>query len=154
MSDRPTSEQVVGQATVQDRELEITRITWSDSPGLSYDVWDRKTGDCLTEDGSLDDYPTDEQLLTLVGHRFCSRCGADLRDGEEERRLHEIDCAEQSGEVPMFERIAGEQGWNPDTMLGLVMEFISQRQLNEELGAFARERADEENRAAAEVTWP
>jgi hypothetical protein len=51
----------------------------------------------------------------------------------------------------MFERIAEEQGWNANTMLGLVMEFISRNQLSEQLGEFAQERADEKNTGAAEV---
>jgi hypothetical protein len=66
MSDRPTSEMVVGTATVNGRELEIVRLTWRDSPGLSFDVYDRYTGQCFTEDGSLDDPPTEEQLTAIV----------------------------------------------------------------------------------------
>jgi hypothetical protein len=66
MSDRPTSEMVVGAATVNGRELEIVRLTWSNTPGLSYDVYDKAAGECLTEDGSFDDIPTDEDLNGLL----------------------------------------------------------------------------------------
>ena len=67
MSDRPTSEVIVGTATVNGRELEIVRLTWSDTPGLSYDVHDEATSNCLTEE-SFDDYPTDEQINAVVQH--------------------------------------------------------------------------------------
>jgi hypothetical protein len=65
MSDRPTSEMVVGTATVNGRELEIVRLTWSNTPGLSYDVYDKATGNCLTEE-SFGDYPTEEQINAAV----------------------------------------------------------------------------------------
>jgi hypothetical protein len=52
----------------------------------------------------------------------------------------------------MFEEIAEQQGWNADTMLGLVMEFITANGLGEQLGEFAQERAEEEN-AGAKTTW-
>jgi hypothetical protein len=64
MSDRPTSEMVVGTATVNGRELEIVRLTWYMDPGLSYDVYDEEVG-CLTEE-SFGDYPTEEQLTAIV----------------------------------------------------------------------------------------
>jgi hypothetical protein len=68
MSDRPTSEMVVGTEIVNGRELEIERTTWRDSAGLSYAVYDKTTGNDLTEDGSFDDYPTQEQLTAVLEH--------------------------------------------------------------------------------------
>jgi hypothetical protein len=66
MSDSPTSEMVVGTEIVNGRELEIERTTWRDSAGLSYAVYDKATGNCLTEDESFDDYPTQEQVAAVV----------------------------------------------------------------------------------------
>lgn len=39
------------------RMFDITRTTWRDTDGLSYDVHDRATGQCLTAE-SFDDMPT------------------------------------------------------------------------------------------------
>jgi hypothetical protein len=48
----------------------------------------------------------------------------------------------------MFEKIAEQQGWNTDSMLAVVMQFITSRGLGEELGGFALQIADTENAAA------
>lgn len=45
-----------------------------------------------------------------------------------------------------FGGVAHEQGWNTDTQVNVLRDFIVEHGLDRELGAYARERADEENR--------
>ncbi|MEW1548361.1 hypothetical protein [Streptomyces tsukubensis] len=66
MSDNVESEHIVGEHTVRGRRLKVHRLTWTNHPGLSFDVTDAETGDLLTEAESFDDYPTTEQLDALV----------------------------------------------------------------------------------------
>jgi hypothetical protein len=64
--DRITSETTVATPTVEGRKLRIVRLTWSESVGLSFEVYDMETGVCLTEDGAYDEMPTSLQLTALV----------------------------------------------------------------------------------------
>ncbi|MFB7836191.1 hypothetical protein [Streptomyces sp. NPDC056056] len=82
MSDTITSEHTVGEHTIHGRRVEVHRLTWRNHPGLSYDVIDTETGDLLTPDESFDDYPTEEQLTTIVEAR--NTAGAHPYDGHEE----------------------------------------------------------------------
>lgn len=66
MGDTVAAEHIVGEHTVHGRSVEVHRITWKNSPGLSYDVADARTGVVLTQEGSFDHYPTAEQLSTVV----------------------------------------------------------------------------------------
>lgn len=66
MGDRVTSERRVGTLTVDGRVLDIMRLTWRDSPGLSFDVVDSATGDLLTMDESFDEHPTEDQVRELL----------------------------------------------------------------------------------------
>ncbi|MCP9209557.1 hypothetical protein [Streptomyces cucumeris] len=66
MSDAVTSERVVGKHNVDGRDVYIMRLTWRDSFGLSFDVYDAKTDECFTEESSFDEYPTDEQIRSVL----------------------------------------------------------------------------------------
>lgn len=66
MSDKITSEKLVGTQTVNGRTLDVFCSTWRDAAGLSYDVYDAATGACLTEAESFDDYPTTDQMTALT----------------------------------------------------------------------------------------
>ncbi|MFE0778921.1 hypothetical protein [Streptomyces sp. NPDC058861] len=69
MSDTIASEQIVGEHPIHGRPVEVHRLTWKKHPGLSYDVIDTETGDLLTPDESFDNYPTLQQLTTVVEAR-------------------------------------------------------------------------------------
>lgn len=62
------SEAIVGEHTIAGRPILIQRITWKNSPGLSYDILDANTHECLTDDESFDNYPTDEQIQAVLGN--------------------------------------------------------------------------------------
>lgn len=53
----PSSEQIIATYTVRGREFEVTRITWPDHDGLSFDITDKATG-VMLNDESFDDEPT------------------------------------------------------------------------------------------------
>ena len=44
-----------------------------------------------------------------------------------------------------FDELAEAQGWNNDTLTGIMRGFISNNGLSEELAVYAQEIADEEN---------
>ncbi|MFE0472637.1 hypothetical protein ACFW2V_13580 [Streptomyces sp. NPDC058947] len=69
MGDRVTSERRVGTLAVDGRVLDVVRLTWRGSPGLSFDVVDSATGDVLTMDESFDEYPTEDQVRELLAAR-------------------------------------------------------------------------------------
>jgi hypothetical protein len=83
-ADRITSETTVATPTVEGRTLRIDRLTWSESVGLSFEVYDTETGVCLTEDGAFDEMPTSLQLTALVqqaerdGRFDCHQCGGPM----------------------------------------------------------------------------
>ncbi|MFE8940995.1 hypothetical protein ACFYNX_26360 [Streptomyces sp. NPDC007872] len=77
-----TSEQMVGEHTIHGRRVEVHRLTWKNHPGLSYEVIDAETGALLTMDESFDDYPTEEQLATVVEAN--NAIEAQAGDGHEE----------------------------------------------------------------------
>ncbi|MER6520006.1 hypothetical protein ABT246_24520 [Streptomyces sp. NPDC001553] len=66
MSDNIASERIVGEHTVRGRRVDVHRLTWTNHPGLSFEVIDTETGDLLTEDESFDQYPTLPQLEAVI----------------------------------------------------------------------------------------
>jgi hypothetical protein len=64
----PTSETVVATYTVRGREFEITRRTWRDTDGLSFDVTDKLTGAPLHNEsfGTQPEVPDVDELLHLL----------------------------------------------------------------------------------------
>lgn len=76
MSDKPSSEKIVGTHVIHGVTAHVQRITWRDDPGLSFDVLDENE-EYLTDE-SFDDYPTQEQIADVLrGHAatFCRFCG-------------------------------------------------------------------------------
>lgn len=61
MGDKVISEKPVGEYVIDGRHVEITRLVWRDTAGLSYDITDAETGDLL-RDESFDEHPTEEQV--------------------------------------------------------------------------------------------
>ncbi|MEO3976712.1 hypothetical protein [Streptomyces sp. CAU 1734] len=61
MGDRVVSEQHAGQYVIDGRRVDVTRLTWRDAKGLSYDITDAETGELL-RDESFDEYPTEAQV--------------------------------------------------------------------------------------------
>lgn len=55
----------VARHEIWDRKFAVERTTWSNSPGLSFDVIDVQTGQCLTAE-SYDDEPTPEEIEDLL----------------------------------------------------------------------------------------
>jgi hypothetical protein len=54
----------------------------------------------------------------------------------------------------LFEVVAEEQGWSPDTQVGLLLEYIANQgdDALEALGEYAEQQADDENADAARLT--
>lgn len=61
----PTSETVVATHTVRGREYEVTRLTWRDTNGLSFDVTDKVTGESLNDE-SFDTQPGPDEIAVLL----------------------------------------------------------------------------------------
>ncbi|REF00558.1 hypothetical protein [Thermomonospora umbrina] len=66
------SETIVGAHTIAGRPILIQRTTWKNGPGLSYDILDADTHECLTGE-SFDDYPTDEQIQAVLRQERANR---------------------------------------------------------------------------------
>jgi hypothetical protein len=66
---------MVGRHTVRNRVFEVERIEWTNSDGLSFDVYDKATGALLTQE-SFDDEPGAAQIEELL-----DRLGDDLDAG-------------------------------------------------------------------------
>lgn len=56
----------VARLTVRGREFWVERIVWKDSTGLSFDVYDAATDQCLTAE-SFDNQPREGDVDTLLG---------------------------------------------------------------------------------------
>lgn len=65
MGDKIDYSRAVGRPVLDGQELQVKRSSWRYAEGLSYDVY-LPDGTCLTEDESLDGYPSDEQLRALL----------------------------------------------------------------------------------------
>jgi hypothetical protein len=66
MSDHVTSDTIVAEPTVLGRVIEVHRLTWDNSDGLSFDLYDKATGHCLTVDGSYDDQPGEDEIAEAL----------------------------------------------------------------------------------------
>jgi hypothetical protein len=62
VSDHVSSRRTVGRHVVAGRRLRVERLTWDNHPGLSFELYDDVTGECLTMDGAFDDYPAMAQM--------------------------------------------------------------------------------------------
>lgn len=62
-------------------EVQVTLTTWTNDPGLSWDVYVKVDGEpvLITEDESLDDQPYGETLAAIVKDWFDNCDHADIR---------------------------------------------------------------------------
>ncbi|SEE71643.1 hypothetical protein SAMN05216532_8485 [Streptomyces sp. 2231.1] len=95
MGDRITSEELVEEAVIDGETLQVVRSTWRDAAGLSIDVY-RSDGTCLTDDGSLDDHPSLDDLRQLLEQarltaHFCRFCGKQIRKTDPPRIISMAD---------------------------------------------------------------
>lgn len=65
MSSKVTSDEVVARHPLYGHTFLVRRLTWNDSDGLSFDVYDEATGECLTA-GSYDDEPGPDDIEELL----------------------------------------------------------------------------------------
>src|ERR671926_438236 len=65
MGNNIASQQVVARFLVRGRFLSVERTTWKNTDGLSFDVTDDATGQCLTPE-SYDDMPDKDELFGLL----------------------------------------------------------------------------------------
>ncbi|MEU1465276.1 hypothetical protein ABZ467_32330 [Streptomyces sp. NPDC005727] len=97
MGDRITSEKVVEEAVIDNEKLHVARSTWRDAAGLSFDLY-RSDGTCLTDDGSLDEHPSSDDLRKLLEHtrlssHFCRFCGKQIPKADPPRIVSMADSA-------------------------------------------------------------
>lgn len=76
------TEKVIGRHDIGGRPLAVQITTWAGIDGASYDLLDGDTLDLLTENESLDAYPTEKQMRAILDEldesapiccRFCHR---------------------------------------------------------------------------------
>lgn len=77
-----SSEQIVDTRVIWGVTVEIQRITWNNDPGLSFDII--ADGEMLTDE-SFDEFPTDEQVMSVLREHadtFCAFCGRGIIGNE------------------------------------------------------------------------
>ncbi|WP_067826065.1 hypothetical protein [Actinomadura kijaniata] len=65
MKQRITSETIVATHDIDGRRVQVQRLTWSGTSGLSFDVLDAATGAYLTDE-SFDTCPDETQIRLLL----------------------------------------------------------------------------------------
>ena len=94
-----SSQQFIGTHRVRGYTVKVERITWNNSPGLSFDLYEQdENGDLeLLNDESWDEYPTRDQMLEalsehhgdlLCAYPSCSEVWRTTVDGQKLCRRH------------------------------------------------------------------
>ncbi len=99
------TQDIVRTLTVRGRTIDIELTTWKDSDGLSYDIYDQDTGECLTPE-SYDDEPDAVRVEELLSQLRDDLTGGTLAPFFEGAPLPEIlfTPAELAAEVARYRR--------------------------------------------------